>query len=206
MNRMKSTTSLIACLVTLAGCSTPAPVLELASHGVAVTTEAETELDTFVRRSNVLYVQRLESIRRIAAGDIDANAKTRFENKTAEKAGMTAQAELVKLIKELSDERAKARDEAQKQYIELEKQLGTGSEPLQIPKEKLAEIKKGFATLSQELSRKEWLDFAIGYGKDIGETVKKSKDDASAAGDTAKAEDNKQESKTKIEAAKSKEK
>src|SRR5882762_4081264 len=93
----------------LAGCSTPQEVRDLASQGVALTGTAESELDAFIDRSNRLYAQRYASVNRLALGDIDANAKTDFENYTAQQAGMADEAGMIELIKGLSDYRAKTR-------------------------------------------------------------------------------------------------
>lgn len=168
----------LTCLAIQGCASTPQPVLDLAGQGVAVTSQAESEVDAFVSQSNRLYSQRYASVKRLALGDIDATAKTDFENYTAQRAGMTAQAGLMKLINDLADYRAKTREDAQKKSADVEKTLGVSSGAASIPKEKMAELRKAFAALSQELSDKEWLKFSIDFGKQVNASVKASKADA----------------------------
>jgi len=162
----------------LAGCSTPQEVRDLASQGVALTGTAESELDAFIDRSNRLYAQRYASVKRLALGDIDANAKTDFENYTGHQAGMADEAGMIELIKGLSDYRAKTREDAEKKNADIEKSQGGPGEAVKAPKDKLAELKKAFAALSEELSKKEWLSFAVDFGKQIGKSVKESKTQA----------------------------
>jgi len=182
----------IACLlVTLsAGCSTPRPVLQLAAQGVAITAKTQSELDKFVALSNHVYEQRLASVKRLMSGDIEANAEMEFENETARRAGMQEQFELVKLIRELSDQRAQVREKAIKKQADVESTLQVG-EPVNISKEKLAELRKAFAELSQEISHQEWLKFSYDYAKQVNSTLKKSKDNANQAEKKAEGESKK---------------
>jgi hypothetical protein len=94
---------------------------------------------------------------------------------------MTTPAALVKLINDLADYRAKIRDDAQKKSADVERTLGTSSEVVVTPKDKLGDLKKAFAALSQELSDKEWLKLSIDFGKQVNASVKASKDDAAKA-------------------------
>lgn len=177
--------SALALIVLVGGCATPAPVLDLASQGVAVTGKTEAELDEFVSRSHRIYTQRLQSVKRLAMGNIEANAKTEFENYTAKRAEMTAEANLVTLIRELSDYRVQLRENALKQQAELEKKLAVDSAPAKLPREKILELKNAFAELSAEISREEWLGFLIGFGQLVNESRKESKDSAKNAEDKA---------------------
>jgi hypothetical protein len=165
----------------LVGCATPKPVLELASQGVVLTSKTETELESFVARSNRVYRQRLASIKRLASSDIDANAQTEFENYTAQRAGMQAQAELMKLIHELSDYRSKTREKASKQHADIEKTLGVSGDLAAMPKDKLSAAKRAFAELSEEMTREEWLKFTYSYGKEVDENIERLKESAETA-------------------------
>ena len=175
-----------------AGCSTPGPVLQLASQGVAITAKTESELDEFVARSNRVYEQRLASVRRLSSGDIEAQAEIEFENETAQRANMKEQFELIKIIRELSTFRMQVRENALKQQAQLEKMLEVG-EPITVPKAKLADLRNAFAVLSEEISQEEWLKFAFDYGKQVNASLEKLKDSASKAEKTAKDEKDKLE-------------
>jgi hypothetical protein len=161
--------------VLLTGCATPRPVLDLASQGMVIAGKTESELQAFVARSDRIYEQRLASVRGLALGDIEANTKTEFENYTAERAGMGAEVERAKLIRDLADFRAKLRDKALAEQVDLEKRLADSGEVPQVPKEKLAELRNALAQLSEELSTEEWLTFAFRYGKQVYASYKQSK-------------------------------
>lgn len=164
----------------ITGCSTPSSVLHLASQGTAITGKIESELDSFVNQSNLVYEQRLDSLKRLATGNIQAYAQMDFENYTVERANMSEQAEMIALIRDLSDHRARTRDSALKQQAEIEKTLKTG-EPTNIPKEKFSDMMKAFTVLSEELTPKEWLNFSLNYGKQVNDSVKKLKAAAAEA-------------------------
>jgi len=167
-------------VVIITGCSTPTSVLHLARQGVAITGKVESELDNFVARSNHVYEQRLEGVKRLSSSDIQAHADTDFENYTAKRAGMQDQLELVTLIRELSDHRSQVRETALKQQAEMEKALAVG-EQIKVSKEKYAELMKAFSVLSEELSPKEWLKFTIDYGKQVNDSLEKLKESAKDA-------------------------
>jgi hypothetical protein len=157
-----------------------------------MTSKTELEVDEFVNRTNRAYARRVELIKRLATQDIEAIAETDFENYTATRAGMSAQSELVKLIRELSEYRAHVRETALKDREQLEKTLGA-SEPVQFQKAKLQELRKTLSELSDELSSREWLNFAIGFGKQVQQSREKSREGtadaekkANAAATTAK--------------------
>jgi hypothetical protein len=170
--------------------------LQLASQGVAITVKTELELDGYVARSNRAYEQRLASVRRLSSSDIDAQAKVEFENETAKRANMKEQFELVTLIRELSTFRMQVRENALKQQAQQEKMLEVG-EPITVPKAKLADLRKAFAVLSEEISQKEWLKFAFDYGKQVNASLEKLKDSANKAEATAEEEKKKLETREK---------
>ena len=186
------TLSLYLCLLSLTAwnCSTPQPVLHLASHGAAMTSQVGSELDKFVARSNWAYEQRLMGIKRLSTGDIESRAQFAFENYTAERASMRDQTEMVKLIRDLADYRAKIRDESLKQQAQVEKQLEVGTS-LTVPKDKITGLQKAFEQLSEELSTEEWLMFAIAYGREVQANVKKLDAAAKQAENKANNEDKK---------------
>jgi hypothetical protein len=167
-------------IMIIIGCSTPKPVLHLAGQGIAMTEQTESELNHFVERSNYIYGQRLEAIKRIATSNIQAYADMDFENYTVELADMRAQAEMMSLIRDLSDHRLHTRETAMKQQADLEKSLNAG-DPTKVQKEKFSDLMKGFAVLSEELTPREWLDFTVNYGKQVNGSVKKLKEEADGA-------------------------
>jgi hypothetical protein len=165
----------------LAGCATPRPVLDLASQGMVVAGQAEAELQAFVAVSNRTYERRLALVRGLARDDIDADMKSDFETYTAERAGMRAEIDRAKMIRDLADFRAKLRDKAIADQAELEKKVMNSGDGPQVPKEKLAELRNALAQLSEELSTEEWLKFSLGYGKQVYQGYKEAKAKAAAA-------------------------
>ena len=166
----------------LGACATPKPVLDLASHGVVIAGQMEAEVQAFVASSDRIYEERLASVRRLALADIEAGTLTEFEQYTAQVAGMRAELDRIKLIRDLADTRAKLREKALADQAELEKTLTNGGEAPKVPKEKLAELRTALAQLSEELTTEEWLKFAYGYGQQVRASYKKLKaDEAKAA-------------------------
>ena len=170
----------------LAGCATPKPVLDLASQGVVIAGQTESELRAFVAGSDRVYQQRLAAIRRLAMADIEASTTMQFENFTADKAEMTMELDRTKLIHDLADFRAQLRDKALADQAGLERKLAESGPAPQVPAEKLAELRNALAQLSEELSTEEWLVFAFGYGKQVYASYKAAKAGTAAAEASAK--------------------
>jgi len=164
----------------MAGCGTPRSVLDLASQGMVIAGKTDSELQAFLTNSSRIHEQRLALIRRLAMDDIEANSITAFENYTAERAGMKAEVDRVKLIRDLADFRATLRDKGLAAQAELEKKLAPEPAP-QLSKERLAELRNALAQLSEELSTEEWLVFTFGYGKQVYTSYKQSKEKAARA-------------------------
>ena len=175
----------ILCSILLAACATPKPVLDLASQGMVVAGQAEFELQTYVDVSNRAYERRLALVRELARDDINADMKTDFEQFTAEKAGMRQEIDRAKLIRELSDFRAKLRERAIADQADLEKKVAASGDVPQVPKEKLAELRTALGQLSEELSPQEWLKFTFDYGKQVYQGYKEAKEKAAAANKAA---------------------
>jgi predicted DNA-binding protein (UPF0251 family) len=186
MNCLRVVLSVLAAAV-LAGCATPKPVLDLASQGMVVAGQTESEVQAFVASSDRTYEQRLASVRRLAFDDIEAGTMIEFEEFTANKAGMRAEVDRMQLIRELADTRAKLREKALADRADVEKTLANAGESPKVPKEKLAELRNALAQLSEELTTEEWLKFAYGYGQQVHATYKKLKADAAKAEAEAKA-------------------
>jgi len=137
-----------------------------------MTTQAESELDKFVARSNWAYEQRLAGVKRLSMSDIEGRTQYEFENHTAERAAMRDELEMVALLRDLSDFRARTRENALKQQAQIEKNLEVAS-PVAVPRDKIMDLRKAFAQLSEELTTEEWLKFAVAYGKEVQDSVRK---------------------------------
>ena len=137
-----------------------------------MTTQAESELDKFVARSNWAYEQRLAGVRRLSISDIEGRAQFEFENHTAQRAAMRDELEMVALLRDLADFRARIRENALKQQAQVEKNLEVAS-PVAVPREKIMDLRKAFGQLSEELTTEEWVKFAVAYGKEVQDSVEK---------------------------------
>jgi hypothetical protein len=104
--------------------------------------------------------------------DIEGRAQFEFENYTAQRAGMRDELELVELLRDLADFRARARENALKQRNEVEQSL-VGGPPVAAPRQKIMDLRRAFAQLSEELSTEEWARFAVAYGREVQSNVKK---------------------------------
>jgi hypothetical protein len=85
---------------------------------------------------------------------------------------MRDELEMVALLRDLSDFRARTRENALKQQAQIEKNLEVAS-PVAVPRDKIMDLRKAFAQLSEELTTEEWLKFAVAYGKEVQDSVRK---------------------------------
>lgn len=184
MKKISNTLFLFFALLCTFGCSTPKDVRSLAKQGAVITVQTQSKLTDFVDRKNEVYRKRLEAIKRISNGNIEASAEIALEEYVANLAGMKEQLKMQKIIYDISDKRLSTQALMSKQQSDLEKKLQVGSS-VTVPKDKYVTLATAFSQLAEEFSYKEWATFAIQYGKDVKSTMDTLKDEADKAKNTA---------------------
>jgi len=184
MKKISNALFLFVAMLCAFGCSTPKDVLSLAKQGAAITVQTQSKLTDFVDQKNEVYRKRLEAIKRISNGNIEASAEIAVEEYAADLAGMKEQLKMQKTIYDISDKRLSTQALMSKQQSDLEKKLQVGSS-VTVPKDKYVALATAFSQLAEEFSYKEWATFAIQYGKDVKSTMDTLKDQADKAKNTA---------------------
>jgi hypothetical protein len=178
--------SLLAIALLATGCSTPRPVRDLAAQGAVVVDRAETESRAFIDRATQSYKRREAIVLELAAGDIGDRGTADFNAWVAGEAGFPNDRARATLIKRIADESRASRERVQAELDKKSKEIsGSFGQPVQAPAKNLAEAKKAFLNLAQELSPKEWLEFSFKYAKQVRADLK-ALDDASAPAEPPK--------------------
>jgi hypothetical protein len=163
----------LALAAVLAGCSTPRPARELASQGAVMADKAQREADEFVARAERAYQRREAIVRGLARGEIDDAASGSFRAFVDARAGVaTAQAQ-VDLVKALADRSRTLREQADRALAAHDQKLAQAAGPaVKANATQLADAKRAFIVLSQELTPAEWLAFAQAYLKQVNTQLK----------------------------------
>lgn len=161
----------------LSGCATPQSVRDLAGHGAATVGMAETSLRQYLELTGAQLAARMALMQADAQRDATDASEAAFERFLVREAG-AGEDEVAAKLRELGDERRRLRDKQADEFAALAKKfsLDTASLP-QVQSEKLAEARKGFGVLAEELSPEEWVTFAAGYAKAIKTEVDKLRQD-----------------------------
>ena len=156
----------------LAACSTPKPVLELASKGAGTASLAEASLRDYLVATQAQLTARTELVRADAEQIVSETMDREMLDMYRKEAGMTVRNDSAELIRTLA---AKRRDMRQKREQELAKVAAASivdtSSFAKVPREKLDAAKKSFSVLSEELSSGEWILLVGGYVKVISEGI-----------------------------------
>lgn len=177
MNTAQRAFHIVALVVSglTAGCSTPGPVLEMASQGALSTDRYQAEAKRFVDRATQSYKRREAIVLGLATGDVIDGSRGDFDAWLAGEAGYTedrANAELIKKIVEKSRiTREKTQAELEKKTSDISSSFGAA---VTVPDKQVAEAKKAFMALAQELTASEWRKFGIAYAKQLQSDLKVS--------------------------------
>jgi hypothetical protein len=154
----------------LAGCSTPAPVRDLASRGAATVGLAEAALRDYVATSNNQLEARMNLLRDDAETLERERLRQELDNFYTQSAGLTSADDGVKLIERMALKRKEIRDKQQQELARIAAENTLDPDALaKVPAEKLTAARKSFAVLSEELSSKEWITLMGGYAKVISD-------------------------------------
>jgi hypothetical protein len=194
MKRMPRNLACISMLTitTITGCTTPKPILDLASHGAATVGLAEGSLRDYLAATNAQLTARMELLRQSQEQVELEQLRREFSEFLDASAGLPTASESTKLVRTLAAESQRLRET---QQHELETLIAdTTLDPTTLPHapaEKLDAAKKGFAILSQELSASEWVALAANYAKAISSGLDQAhQSDQSGAPDPSSAAGN----------------
>jgi hypothetical protein len=125
-------------------------------------------LREYIAISNAQLSARMDLIQHDTQDLAADNARRELDRLFDQSAGITADDSMEKKIRELAEQRRRIREKQAAALAQIE--VATKLDPAllgQVPADKLAEAKKGFAVLSEELSATEWIGLAAGYAKQI---------------------------------------
>lgn len=178
MNTLQSAATLLLGAA-LCACSTPQPVRDLASQGASMTDQAQRETHAFLTRAAEAYATRMDSAELRARRNAEDAADASFTAFISKQAGDDDPSERIALIRSVASESRRTR-EALEERIEQSRQALTVQPVATADSDKaLAQAKKGFIVLAQELSAREWLQFGWKYFRQVKDAYKAP--DASAS-------------------------
>ena len=164
--------ALLACALG-AGCSTPQPARDLASQGALTVELADTEVRAFIDRATQSYKRREAIVQRLAKGEITDVGNADFNAWVAGEAGLASDHAKALQIKKIAEQSRTSRERIQADLDKKAKAIsGAFGEPVAAPVKNLAEAKKAFLLLAQELTPKEWLEFSWKYAKQVQADLK----------------------------------
>jgi hypothetical protein len=163
----------VAVLVMVAGCSTPQPARDLAAQGAVLADKAQAETDAFVSRATQAYRRREAILRELAHGQIRDVSEIELNTWIAGQAGVASDQGRIDLITNLADRSRRTREQREAAFAATAKQLEEAAGPaVKASGTNLAEARKAFLVLSQELTAEEWLKFTHSYVKQVRTDLK----------------------------------
>jgi hypothetical protein len=168
-----STLLALALAALLGACATPQPAREFAGRGAAMADRAQAELQAYSERSQRAYERREAIVRALAASEIADNSGGAFRAWVAERAGVSGTQAQTALIQQLADRSRGLREQAEAALAAHDQKLAAAAGAVPKPDTKaLADTRRAFLVLAQELTPAEWLAFAQGYLKQVNQDLK----------------------------------
>jgi hypothetical protein len=162
--------SLLCVLIT--ACSTPKPVLELASKGAGTAGLAEASLRDYLAATQSQLTARTEFLRADAEQLVSEAMDREMLDMYRKEAGMTVRNDGAELIRKLAAKRKEMRDKREKELTKVAAANSyDASSFAKVPQEKLDAAKKSLIVLSEELSSGEWISLVGGYVQVISEGI-----------------------------------
>ena len=166
----------------LGGCSTPAPLRELATRGAGTVGQAETSLRNYLDATGAQLAARADLVRSDAEQRADEAMSRELAHAYELEAGSARDDSAADLIHKMAAKSQQAREKKVQVMAKIGAENKLDPETLpKVPSEKLAEAKKSFIALSEELSADEWISLLGQYANTIAENLEKlesSADDA----------------------------
>ena len=170
MSTPKTFAAILLLGAVLAGCSTPAPVRDLASRGAATVGLAEAALRNYVATTNSNLDARMKLLRSDAENLERERMRRELDHFYAEAAGESSIDASAELIQRMAAKRKELRDKQQQDLADIATENTLSDDAFaKVPAEKLAAAKKSFAVLSEELSDGEWITLIGKYAKVISD-------------------------------------
>lgn len=158
----------LASLIGLTGCSTPQPILDVASQGAATVGLTEISLREYLALTKAQLAARMDLVRFDAEQEARDRARREFDLVIERRSAPAATQDATDLIRTLGDEHQRIRETEKLELEAIARSTTLDAAALaQVPTEKLAQSKKGFGVLAQELSPQEWIALAAGYARVI---------------------------------------
>ena len=157
----------------LAGCATPQPARDFASQGAVMADRAQAEVQAFADRVQQAYARREAIVRELARGEILDTSGAEFRAFVGERAGLPTQAAQVALISQLAERSRSLREQAEGALAAHDQKLAAAAGTAVKPDgSALADTRRAFLVLAQELTPADWLAFAQGYLKQVNQDLK----------------------------------
>jgi len=172
MNRLLEWMAAAAILASLAACSTPAPVRDLASQGASVADQADRETRAFLKRAADAYARRADSAELRARRNAEDAADTNFTDFIEQKVGGPDPSGRVELIRSIASESRQTREALEAKIAQNKEALAAQPVASESTSKALADTKKAFIVLSQELSAREWMEFGWKYFSQVKDAYK----------------------------------
>lgn len=167
----------LACLA-VAGCSTPQPVLDLATRGAALSDQADRETRAFLARAERARESRAEIVNAMAERDVRLDTTLQFSDWIAKQAGMPNSQPTIDLIHGLAEQSRKSREGTESRLAELQKKFESKPPSLDGTSQALANTKKSFVVLAQELTPREWAGFGWKYLRQVRDAYRSTDEKA----------------------------
>jgi hypothetical protein len=157
----------------LGGCSTPKPARELASQGAFMADQAKAQASNFVERAGQAYERREAIVRELARGEVADTTGDAFRTYIAIRAGVQNRQAQADLVKSLAEQSRVLREQAEAALEAHEKAFADAAgAAVKVNAAPLADVKRSFIVLSQELTAGEWVAFARGYLMQLNQELK----------------------------------
>jgi hypothetical protein len=176
----KTTLSFAAlALVSLGGCSTPQPVLDFAARGAALTDQADRETRAFLARAGRAHDSRVEIVKSMAERDVRLDTTLQFSDWIAKQAGMPDSDATTQLVNALAQRSRESREDTEARLGELRKKFDSKAPAMDETSQALANTKKSFVVLANEMTPREWADFGWKYLNQVRDAYRDSQKTAS---------------------------
>lgn len=174
MNTLRAAnfTSALAVTLSLLGCATPQPVLDLASRGAGAVSLAETELQRYLAGAQDQLATRALIVRQLSIAEIEEKYRDSLDRPNQEQAD---------IIRKLGEERRRKREAKDAEIAKVEDRHKKALVPVILRADEFTNVKKAFSTLAEELSPQEWLNLALEYVRQVRDSVKQIREDAKAS-------------------------
>ena len=168
---------LVLALLAAGGCSTPQPAKDLAAQGAATADQAQRQVEGFLDRAAQAYQRRETIVQELAEGETRDLAAHDFRAWIAAEAGLPTDQARIARIRQIADQSRAHREKQEAAVAAGRKKIAEAAGPAgKVPARSLAEAKRSFLNLAQELTAEEWLKFSWAYVRQVQTDLKALKE------------------------------